>query len=330
MSLSSQIVTGSVSALNLIKNYLDNPSISPQTPGSTLPLPIALKTVAFQCEKYRELMPSDISQQLIIDSSAGKKLYVTDNIAPRPRTWEVSGYIAAAPWELIASPVLQLTQAKKAARLREMRNSREMLVWRTKNGSELVFVGIKELDIDSRPEVQNRIPITMTVQEIPILQYTAQGIGVPVGSTNPAAITDKIGQVIAVAMPIATIAAAIGSTALDSQTQESDTKTAINVPANRTVKTYYKIDLPATTPGLNFSFIAKVAGESITLAFKWTDKWNITATMTDGSTRFAGLYPNVMNWTGYTDYGLVGYTALESVGYDDLPKVSMFMVAWNE
>ncbi len=330
MSLSSQVVSGSISALNLIKNYLDNPSISPQDIYYTLPYPNSLKTVAFQCEKYRELLPSDISQQLIIDSSAGKKLYVTDNIAPRPRTWEISGYIAAAPWELVASPVLQLTQAKKAAYLRDMRNSREMLVWRTKNGSELVFVGIKELDIDSRPEVQNRIPITMTIQEVPILQYTTAGLGVPFGSTNPSAVTDKIGQTIGTVLPIASIAAALGSTTVDALTQTSEINTALNIPSTRSVKSYYKIDLPATTPGVNFSLVAKVGGQSITLAFRWTTIWNITATMPDGSIRFAGLYPNCMNWTGYTDYGLIGNTTLDAIGYDDLPKVSLFMVAWNE
>ena len=118
MSITSQIITGSISALNLIKNYLDNPSISPQTPDNNLPLPVSKKTVSLQCESYKETLPSDISQQLIIDSNAGKKLYVSDNIAPRPRTWDIKGYIGADPWELLASPLLQITQANKLGYVR--------------------------------------------------------------------------------------------------------------------------------------------------------------------------------------------------------------------
>jgi len=330
MSLSSQVVTGSISALNLIKNYLDNPSISPQNIYSSLPFPDSTRTVSLQCEKYEEDLDSDISQQLIIDSSAGKKQYVTDNIAPKPRVWTLSGYIGAAPWELIASPVLQITQAMKLSYLRIMRESRERLVFRTKNGGELVFVGIKQWKIESRPDVQNRIPFSMTLQESPILGYTSSGLGVPSGSTNPAALADKIGQVLGTVMLVAPMALAIGSTAVDSATQTKDVAAAINVPANKSVKAYYQLSLPSTTPGVNFSFIAKVNGQSYTIAMKWTTIWNVSVTFPDGTIRVAGLFPNVMNWTGYTDFGLVGYTSLSTIGYDDLPSVTLYMVAWNE
>ena len=156
MSISTQAISGSISALNLIKNYLDNPSLSIAVKAASIPMILPGTTVSLQCEKYKENLPSEISQQLIIDSSKGLKLYVSDNIAPKPRTWEISGYIAAAPYELIASPVLQITQAVKIALLRQMRDTREMIVFRTRTGTELVFVGIKDLQIDSRPECQNR------------------------------------------------------------------------------------------------------------------------------------------------------------------------------
>ena len=97
MSLTTQYISGSISAINLIKNYLDNPSIAPMmNKNSPIPMQLALKTVPLQCESYKEVLPSELSQQLIIDSSAGKKQFITDNIAPKPRTWEIKGYIGVA------------------------------------------------------------------------------------------------------------------------------------------------------------------------------------------------------------------------------------------
>jgi hypothetical protein len=332
MSLTTQFISGSVSAINLIKNYLDNPSIAPQDIFSTLPFQNPLKTVPLQCETYKEVLPSDVSQQLIIDSSKGKKLYVTDNIAPKPRTWEIKGYIGAAPYELIASPILQLTQAKKLSYLREMRDSREMLVFRTKNGGELVFVAIKNLEIDSRPEVQNRIPISMTIQEIPILAYTETGLGIPFGSANPAAVGDKLGQVLATSLTVATIAAAVAvpvGEGIETSDDETKVNASLNVPNNRTTKKYYQIDLPETTPGYSFSFIAKVEGKSYNFAFRYTNVWNVTTTFPDGSTRLASLIPNTMNWSGYSDFGLVANTPLDTIGFGDLQNVTMYMVSWE-
>ena len=170
MSLTSQIISGSQSALNLIKTALANPSIAPQDPFVDQPFQLKDKIVPFQCESYKEHLPSEVSQQLIVDVSQGKQ-FISDNIAPKPRTWDIKGYIAVAPYELISSPVLQLSQAKSLRNLREMRDSRAALAFRTKNGGEIVLVGISDLVIDTDPAIQNLIPITMTVNEIPILTF---------------------------------------------------------------------------------------------------------------------------------------------------------------
>lgn len=333
MSITTQFISGSISAINLIKNYLDNPSIAPQDIYSTLPYQNPLKVVSIQCESYQESLPSDISQQLIIDSNNGKKQYISDNIAPKPRTWELKGYIGAAPYELIASPVLQIVQAKKLAYLREMRDSREMLVFRTKNGGELVFVGIKNLTIDTRPEVQNRIPISLSLQEIPILSYTSSGLGIPIGSTNPAAVADSYGQTLSTAL---TATVAFGSVAViltDSfaitQSDEDSLNYSLNVPNNRVVKTYYQVSIPSTASGYSFSFTTKIAGNSYTFNFRYTTIWNVTTTFPDGSIRFANLTPNTMNWSGYPDFGFVANTSLDSIGINDIQNISLFMVSWE-
>ena len=53
---------------------------------------------------YREEYQADVSEQLVININGGKD-YLTDNVAARPRTWRISGYI---PGDLITD-VLGMT-----------------------------------------------------------------------------------------------------------------------------------------------------------------------------------------------------------------------------
>ncbi len=331
MSLSSQVISGSVTALNLIKNYLANPSIAEALLPSPIPAQDPIRTVAIQCESYKEVLDADVSNQLIVDVNKGKT-YISDNIAPKPRVWELKGYIGAAPYELIASPILQITQSQKLAYLRGMYKSRQMLVFRTKNGAELVYVGMKNLSIDSDPAVQNRIPITMTLQEIPILSYVDGQLGIPTGTTNIAAGPLSMGTVQSVATigtagisGLASLATGIESAA----TQILALIDSIPIQANKTIKELYQVFLPqleADTAG--FSFIAKVKGNSYTFTFKYGINWNATVSFPDSTKRDAMLSPNMTNWSSYTDFGLFCKTDLMGIGQNDLSKVSLYMVEW--
>ncbi len=186
MSLATQIISGSTQALNILKDFLSNPAICLPMVGITdVPTIDPGSEVPIQGSEYHEIGVDEISSQLIVDSSGGKN-YVTDNIAPRPRTWEVKGFIGSSVAENLSSAVLQNVLQQRLIKLRAYRTSRIPLVFRTKNGEELVFVGIKNMQIDSDPAIQNRIPISMTIQEIPILTENQSGqLGIP-SSSNPA------------------------------------------------------------------------------------------------------------------------------------------------
>jgi hypothetical protein len=205
MSLTSQIISGSQLALSAIKNYLANPSIAPMLDfaGATVSQDPA-KMVTLQCESYKEGLECEVSQQLVVDMSKGKQ-YISDNIAPKPRTWDMKGYIGVALYETLASPLLQQSQEKSLAWLKEMRLSRAMLAFKTKNGGEIVGVGISSLIIDTDPLVQNRIPFTMTVREIPVLtEDGVTGLGIPTGSNNPSSDMTTLGTVAALVTVVAT------------------------------------------------------------------------------------------------------------------------------
>ena len=205
MSLTTQFLSGSIQALNLVKNYLDNPKISKQAVAAltfSYPVPDPNATVVLRAESFRETGDSDISSQLIVSettdtaspgNTVSGKNWITDNIAPKPRVWEFKGYIgfnygtniaslASTIGQQLAGPLFQDQLQTSKRLLREMRLSRQALCFQTPNGEELIWVGIKNLQITDDPIILNQIPITMTLQEVPILQYSG---GTIVGSGQP-------------------------------------------------------------------------------------------------------------------------------------------------
>jgi len=229
MSLTSQLISGSVQALNLIKNYIANPRISPDAKNGDLgiPVPDTTKMVVILGASFHEIGDDDISSQLVVSQggapgvqSYSGKLWISDNIAPKPRTWELSGYIGPTPGYAVlnvfnglavgelASPLLQADLNRSKQNLRDMRTSREMLCFQTPNGEELIWVGIKHLDFEKQPLTQNQIPVTMTLQEIPILAFLGGSLGTPMGMTNPAA--DPIMQGVSSAISVINFSSIIG------------------------------------------------------------------------------------------------------------------------
>jgi hypothetical protein len=86
-----------------------------------------------------------------------------------------------------------------------------MLAFRTKNGGEIVLVGISSLVIDSDPAIQNRIPFTMTVKEVPVLTFSDNtGLGIPSGTSNPASEATSVGTVQSVATGVSTVTTTLG------------------------------------------------------------------------------------------------------------------------
>jgi hypothetical protein len=227
MSLTSQLISGSVQALNLIKNYINNPRISFDAAEGALgyPFPDPASIVVILGASFHEIGDDDISSQLIVNETSGGKAWITDNIAPKPRMWELSGYIGPSPSKAVlnvfngitigelATPLLQDDLQKSKNLLRSMRTSRQVLVFQTPNGEELIWVGIKHLDLEKQPLVQNQIPVVMTLQEVPILQFGyGASAGFPSGSTNVSA--DPVSQGLSNALQVSNFAGVLTAVGL--------------------------------------------------------------------------------------------------------------------
>ena len=125
--------------------------------------------VPIQSESLTMRRTADIGTTMLISQTDQRKEYVTDNTAPRPRTWSGTGYITAlVPMfenYLVIKPTIQAQQAI----LEAAADSRQPVKFKT-DSAEVVDVLIQDLQITSIPKGMNVRQITYTVQEVKILE----------------------------------------------------------------------------------------------------------------------------------------------------------------
>ena len=127
--------------------------------------------IPIQSESLSMRRTVDIGTTMLISQTNQKKDYVTDNSAPRPRTWSGSGYITSLVplFEnyLVIKPSLQVQMAVLDAAA----DSRQPIKFKTDTG-EVVDVLIQDLQISSTPKGNNVRQVTYTVQEVKVLENT--------------------------------------------------------------------------------------------------------------------------------------------------------------
>lgn len=179
-SLAQAIFSGSAAALRVARQYLSNPAII-MTPKTAQGLPLPSQIVFMQVTGFQELLSNQISKMLLVDVSKGKT-FLNDNFAPLPRVWKLSGYLFPAAPLIQATDQIQLEYLKET--LRTASNSRQMVQFKpvvTSVASQFsqlydaVFnqkvtgtipVGIMDIQFSFDPEIQNKAPFTMTLQEM--------------------------------------------------------------------------------------------------------------------------------------------------------------------
>lgn len=125
--------------------------------------------IPIQSESLLMRRTADIGTTMLIAQTNQKKEYITDNTAPRPRTWTGRGYITTlAPSVengLVIKPTLQAQQSILDAAI----DSRQPVKFKTDSG-EVVDVLIQDLQISSTSKGMNAKAVSYTVQEVKILE----------------------------------------------------------------------------------------------------------------------------------------------------------------
>lgn len=162
MNLIKAIATaGQSKALTLVKSLLDNPSITS--------LEAPQFSVSLEVESYQKVGNADVSQRPVIVPGIGVKQYLNDNVAPQPKQWQLQGYIPG-------NEILELSNYFTPF---VMANT-EMLWIAFEKGARIVYKDmdqrvytncvISSLNTGNKADVRNKMPFTMTIQEIKTIE----------------------------------------------------------------------------------------------------------------------------------------------------------------
>jgi hypothetical protein len=92
------------------------------------------------------------------------------------------------------------------------------------------------------------------------------------------------------------------------------------------------INLPsAAATDIAFEFTSSIGGGFWDFVFKWANGvWNGWATLPSGEVRPFGCVPNVIDWSGFVDYGVVILANKNELGKADLAATgtSLVVIGW--
>ena len=124
--------------------------------------------VPISCDSLEENNEADVANTMIIAQNTGLKSYMTDNVAPKPRTWDIHGYITALVPIIEDYRLVKPTLLTQRLLLNNAFKSRDTVPFKTDTG-EILDVVIVRLKMKSLSNAQNAYEITATVQEVDVL-----------------------------------------------------------------------------------------------------------------------------------------------------------------
>lgn len=124
--------------------------------------------VPISCNSLEENNEADVANTMIIAQNTGLKSYMTDNVAPKPRTWDIHGYITALVPIIEDYLLVKPTLLTQRLLLNNAFKSRDTVPFKTDTG-EILDVVIVRLKMKSLSNAQNAYEITATVQEVDVL-----------------------------------------------------------------------------------------------------------------------------------------------------------------
>lgn len=124
--------------------------------------------VPISCDSLEENNEADVANTMIIAQNTGLKSYMTDNVAPKPRTWDIHGYITALVPIIEDYLLVKPTLLTQRLLLNNAFKSRDTVPFKTDTG-EILDVVIVRLKMKSLSNAQNAYEITATVQEVDVL-----------------------------------------------------------------------------------------------------------------------------------------------------------------
>ena len=163
--LTLKIIEGNRKALALAKTLITTPTLINVDPtqGATYGIPL-------DAETNQQRASAEVSESLVIAMDAKK--FISDNVAPGSRSWQLSGYIRGIP-RLEPTNYFQPYVMLHTQILWGWFNKGAVLWF--KDGDSKIYprVVIKDLQTAQQKDSANATPFTMTLKEINVMDTTA-------------------------------------------------------------------------------------------------------------------------------------------------------------
>lgn len=156
MQLSQLVIKGNSKALNMVKSLIDNPMIISLDP------PWA---VSLEVEKHVQSGNADVSERPVIIPGKTSKTFLYDNVSPSSWSWQLSGYIPGNEQiekTNLFTPIVQLN----ADLIRKAFKNGSIIIFKDTDQRTYTHCVIAALSVDTRADVRNKIPFSMTIREI--------------------------------------------------------------------------------------------------------------------------------------------------------------------
>lgn len=125
---------------------------------------VVLNGIPILTESVKLVHSVDIPSTMVIDETTRNKNFVTDNTAPRPRVWTVSGYLTSLAPSIESYMIIKPTILLQRKILELAINSRDKVKIKLNTG-EIIDVYIQQLSIEDNAKAMNASIINVTVSE---------------------------------------------------------------------------------------------------------------------------------------------------------------------
>lgn len=200
--LTLKIIEGSRAALSLAKTCISTPTLINKDPTQG---PIA--AIPLEVETDQKSAQAEVSESLVISNDA--KTYISDNIAPGSKSWNLSGYITgnkATDQTTFFQPSIKLNNDI----LWQWFERGAVLIYKDGNAQIYDTIVIKSLQTGQQKDAANAIPFSMTLKEINVMETGLSGlIGGISGTLNR--IKKSIAKVGSALGPVASMGTVVSS-----------------------------------------------------------------------------------------------------------------------
>lgn len=163
-----KIIEGNSAAINLARTAISTPTLINKdlTQGT-------VSAIALNVETSQKIAQAEVSESLIISSDT--KTYVSDNVAPGSKSWNLSGYIVGNR-ALEQSSLFQPTLKMNTDILWQWFEKGAVLIFKDGNSQIYDNVVIKSLQTAQQKDSADAVPFTMTLKEINVMETGLAGL----------------------------------------------------------------------------------------------------------------------------------------------------------